>query len=118
MSQVPAKIRTTPAQRSWPRAASDAATKVKMRPTTVTWFGVKGTRPMADIRASALRRTQASNRVVNMAYLSFRGWLLCRLTCLLVHLDHLRGDRLPRVAAGFFMTVRPHAPAKICVAGE
>src|SRR5712692_2509424 len=100
MSHVPAKISTTPAHLSCPKAASEAATKVRTRPTTVIWFGVKGTRPTADIKASALRRTQASNRVVNMAYLSFRGWLLCRLTCPLVHLDHLRGDRLPRVAAG------------------
>src|SRR2546422_1532550 len=69
MSQVPAKMSTTPAQRSCPNAASPAARNVSASPTTVTWFGVSGVRPSAVIKASAWRRTHASNRVVNTSHL-------------------------------------------------
>src|SRR2546430_12914960 len=100
MSQVPAKIRTTPAQRSCPNAASPAARNVSASPTTVTWFGVSGVRPSAVIKASACRRTQASNRVVNTGHLQrFCGSDGQRLASLLVDLDDLGSNQLPRVTA-------------------
>src|ERR1700687_1860482 len=118
MSQVPAKIRTTPAHRSWPKATRDAATNVRTRPTTVTWLGVNGTRPMAAIRASARRRTHASNRVVNIAHLG-----LCRLSsrcasCILVSLNHPRSDCLPCVAPRFLVSVGAHAAPQLSVPGK
>ena len=66
MSKVPANASTMPAGKSWPAAIKTAARKVSAVPTTVIWFGVTGRRPSADIRRSAWRLTQASNRVVNM----------------------------------------------------
>src|SRR4029078_8974454 len=100
MPHVPAKIRTPPAHRSCPAAARPAAANVSARPTTVTWFGVRGVRPRGVIRAAAWRRTQASTRVVNTAYLQYS----CRprsqrCASLLVDLDDLGGDELPRGAA-------------------
>src|SRR5712692_11074137 len=71
MSNVPAKASTTPPHRSWPNAVRTAATNVSAVPTTVIWFGVTGSRRTADINASACRRTQASNRVVNIHHLKF-----------------------------------------------
>src|SRR5258708_15109941 len=108
MSQVPAKISTTPAQRSWPNATSIAATKVSINPTTVTWFGVNGTRPIAAIKASARRRTQASNRVVNMLL----PWLPSGLARFLVDLYHLGRDSVPCVAPRLLMPVSPHPSSK------
>src|SRR2546430_8245468 len=110
MSQVPAKIRTTPAQRSCPNAASPAATTVSPKPTTVTWFGVSGVRPSAVINASARRRTQASNRVVNIGHLqrlwAARGEGLARL---LVNLDDLGRHAVPGVSARLVERVVAHA---------
>ena len=96
MSHVPAKMSTTPAQRSWPNAARPAATQVRANPTTVTWLGVMGERPSAAISASACLRTQASNRVVNTAHLQ-RGYELPgeSLARVQIDLDHLGGDVLP-----------------------
>src|SRR5690242_18652243 len=100
MSHVPAKTSTKPAQRSWPNATSPAATNVSPRPTTVTWFGVRGVRPSADTSASAWRRTQASNRVVNTGHLQCPGRLRGqRLASLLVDLHDLGGHHVPRVTA-------------------
>src|ERR1700694_5584227 len=90
---------------------SPAAAKVSTNPTTVTWFGVNGTRPTAAIKASALRRTQASNRVVNMLL----PWLPSRLARFLVNLDHLRRHGVPRVAPGLRMAVRAHARPQLRV---
>src|SRR2546423_13977191 len=100
MSHVPAKIRTRPAHRSCPKATSTAAKKVRATPTTVTWLGVSGERPSAEMRASAWRRTHASNRVVNTCHLQCpRGLRGERLPRLVVHADHLGGDQVPGVAA-------------------
>src|ERR1700676_90722 len=109
MSHVPAKIRTTPAHCRWPKAISPAATKVSATPTTVSWFGVKGTRPTADIKASAWRRTQASNRVVNMTLLGVLRHGLRGFARFLVDLDHLRGDCVPRVAPCLLVPIFTHA---------
>src|SRR6202035_5968317 len=117
MSHVPAKIRTTPAQRSSPNATRNAAKNVRRTPTTVTWFGVNGTRPMADINRSARRRTQASNRVVNIDLLSF-CCLVRGLARFLVHLDHLRGDSIPRIAARFLVSVCAHAGSELGIPGQ
>src|SRR5258708_8782362 len=114
MSHVPAKISTTPAQRSWPNATNVAATNVSIKPTTVTWFGVKGTRPIAAIKASARRRTQASNRVVNMLL----PWLPSGLARFLVNLYHLRRDSVPRVAPRLLMPVSTHASSECGVSGQ
>src|SRR5579859_6724860 len=112
MSQVPAKMRTTPAQRNWPNAARPDARTVAQRPTTVTWFGVSGTRPAADISASARRRTQASNRVVNICHLDVPGRLRGgHLDRFLVDLDHLRRHRIPRVPTGLLERVSAHPSA-------
>src|ERR1700686_2455306 len=91
-----------------------AATNVSIKPTTVTWFGVKGTRPTAAIKASALRRTQASNRVVNMLL----PWLSSGLARFLVNLYHLRRDCVPCVAPCLLMPVCPHARPERGVAGQ
>src|ERR1700716_2190374 len=91
---------------------------VSTSPTTVTWFGVKGTRPMADIKASALRRTQASNRVVNMILLALPCPVTCQLACFPVNLDHLRRDSLPRVPARLLMSVGAYSRSKVRVPGE
>src|SRR5229473_5137510 len=114
MSQVPAKIRTTPARSRWPNAASVAAMNVNTNPTTVTWFGVNGTRPAAAIKASARRRTQASNRVVNMLL----PWLPSGLARLLVDLYHLRRDSVPRVAPRLLMPVTAHASSECGVSSQ
>src|SRR3989442_13917891 len=99
MSQVPAKISTMPAQRSCPNATSPAARKVSASPTTVTWFGVRGVRPSAVIKASACLRTQASNRVVNTTHLHCLGRVGGeRAAGVLVNLDDLGGNEVPRVA--------------------
>src|ERR1700694_2411589 len=117
MSHVPAKISTTPAQRRSPKATSVAAKKVNASPTTVTWFGVKGTRPTADIKASARRRTHASNRVVNMALVlslhSHSRCEPCRLARFLVNLDHLRRDGVPRIPPRLLMPVSAHATSQL-----
>src|SRR5436190_22919908 len=119
MSHVPAKMSTMPAQRSCPAAASPAATKVSARPTTVTWFGVSGVLPRAVIRASAWRRTQASNRVVNIAHLQHgQGLRGKRSASLLVDLDHLGGDDLPRVAARLVQPILRKARSQLGVAGK
>src|SRR6202022_4582533 len=118
MSQVPAKISTTPAQRRPPKAASVAAANVNTRPTTVTWLGVKGTRPTADIKASARRRTQASNRVVNMSLLGLLWCFLCGHSGFLVDLDHLRRDDLPRVPARLLMSVGAHPASQLGITSE
>src|SRR2546430_528589 len=119
MSHVPAKMSTTPAQRSWPNAARPAARKVSPRPTTVTWFGVRGVRPNAAISASACLRTQASNRVVNTAYLQrrqgFRGECPARV---LIDVDDLGSDQLPRVAARLLERVVAKPRAQLRVASE
>src|SRR6267143_3584698 len=107
MSIVPATIRTTPAQRSWPSAVNTAATNVSATPITVIWFGVKGMRPSADINASARRRTQSSNRVVNIQLLDLAGGG----ARLLVNLDDLRGDYLPPKATSLLVPVRAQGAA-------
>src|SRR5437588_12276755 len=119
MSQVPAKIRTTPAQRNCPNAASPAATTVSAKPTTVTWFGVSGVRPSAVISASARRRTQASNRVVNICHLK-RPWAAGRegLARLLVDLDDLRRHAVPGVAARLAKRVITHPPPQLTIARQ
>src|SRR5437868_1839100 len=119
MSHVPAKMRTTPAQRSWPNAARPAARNVSARPTTVTWFGVNGVRPSAVISASARLRTQASNRVVNTAYLQgrhrLRGESFARV---LIDVDDVRGNQLPRVAARLLERIVGKPAAELLVAGQ
>src|SRR5437764_15151038 len=102
MSKVPPNARTTPAQRSWPAPARIAARNAIEVPTTVIWFGVTGSEASADINLSAWRRTQASNRVVNIDHLK-AGFVRSRglarhLPGLFVDLDDLRRDRRPRVA--------------------
>src|ERR1700730_1178142 len=118
MSNVPAKARTTPPQRSWPPAVSTAATKVSAVPSTVIWFGVTGRRPSAAIRDSACRRTQASNRVVNIQHLSRTDHLSLRayLASLAIDLEHLRSDLFPCVAAGLLEPVCAHPVPKLGVA--
>src|ERR1700688_2855224 len=111
MSQVPAKISTTPAHCQWPKAMSPAATNVSSSPTTVTWFGVNGTRPIAAINASARRRTQASNRVVNMLL----PRLVRGLARLLIDFNHLRRDSAPGVAPRLLVPVSPHACSELGV---
>src|SRR5260370_36420044 len=118
MSQVPAKIRTTPARSRWPNAASVAAMNVNTNPTTVTWFGVSGTRPAAAITASARRRTQASNRVVNMSLPWLARSFVRGLACFFVDLDHLRRDSVPRVAPRFVVPVRSHPASQLGVPGQ
>src|SRR5450759_5631359 len=118
MSHVPAKIRTTPAHRSWPKATRNAAANVSATPTTVTWFGVKGTRPTADIRASALRRTQVSNRVVNMSLPWLPGRVACGLARFFVNLDHLCRDSIPGVPAGLFVPERAHPTSQLGVPSQ
>src|SRR5690349_23201733 len=106
MSHVPARIRTTPAQRSWPNAIRPDAKNVSTTPTTVTWFGVRGDRPSAEISASAWRRTQASNRVVNIGHLHRRSWpARHRLAGFVVDVDDIGRHRRPRVATGLFHRV-------------
>src|SRR5215467_5783233 len=119
MSHVPARISTTPAHRRWPNAISPAAKKVRATPTTVTWLGVSGVRPSAVISLSALRRTQASNRVVNTGHLQ----LSCRLRgeCaarLLINVDNLCRDPVPGVASGLLDAVVREPMAKLRVSGE
>src|SRR4029077_13622529 len=98
MSHVPAKISTTPAHLSWPNAARPAARKVIPVPMNVTWFGVRGVRPSAVTSASARRRTQASNRVVNTAHLQVgRMRRRQRRARLLVDADDLGRHAVPRV---------------------
>src|SRR5690349_11435015 len=119
MSHVPATMRTMPAQRSWPIATSPAAKNVNASPTTVTWFGVNGVRPSAFINASALRRTHASNRVVNTAYLQGRDGLRgARFAGVDVDIDDLRRDGLPRVASRLLERVRGKTRAELGVARE
>src|SRR5258708_34473040 len=113
MSHVPATISTTPAQRRSPKAISVAAAKVNSSPTTVTWFGVKGTRPRADINASALRRTHTSNRVVNIALLAQPRCEPCGLARLLVNLYHLRRDCVPGISPRLLMPIGAHAVAQL-----
>src|SRR3982074_575433 len=118
MSHVPARMSTTPAHRSWPNAASAAAPNVRTMPTTVTWFGVRGTRPMADIKASARLRTQASNRVVNIRLLSKPHGERRGFARLFVHLDHPRSDRVPCVAASLLVTVGAHPTSQLRVSPQ
>src|SRR5258706_10584784 len=114
MSNVQENASTTPAQRSSPNAARTAARKVNSVPTTVIWLGVTGRRPNAAINRSAWRRTQASNRVVNMA---LHRTSRCRAR-LFVHLDHLRRHRRPRVLLGLLESSRAHAAPQLGVAGQ
>src|SRR5207248_11179056 len=116
MSNVPANASTSPAGRSCPVPASNAARNVRAVPTTVIWFGVTGSRPRADIRLSAWRRTQASNRVVNMHLLEHAGRR--RAPRLLVYLDDLGRDRGPRIARRLGEACRAHPRPKLAVAGE
>src|SRR5207302_11358956 len=119
MSQVPAKIRTTPAQRSCPNAASPAARNVSASPTTVTWFGVSGVRPSAVIKASAWRRTQASNRVVNTGHLHRLGRVGGeREARLLVDLDDLGRHQVPRVATRLLQRLIGEPAPQLRVTGE
>ena len=62
---------------------------------TVIWLGVMGMRPSADINASARRRTQASNRVVNIYLLDPPCGRHSRL---FVDLDDLRSHDVPSEA--------------------
>src|SRR5690348_3686016 len=119
MSQVPASTRTTPAQRRCPKAINPAAKNMSATPTTVTWLGVSGVRPSAVISASACRRTQASNRVVNIRHLQLhrglRGLCLARL---LVDVDDLGRDPVPRVAPSLFQAIVGEPVPKLRVAGQ
>src|ERR1700694_3342692 len=96
--------------------------KVSATPTTVIWFGVTGTRPSADINASARRRTQASNRVVNIYLLNSPGVRHdaagCRRARLFVDLDDLGSHRLPRIAPCFLVSVGAHPAPELGVPGE
>src|SRR2546427_9393421 len=114
MSQVPAKISTMPGERSCPNAASPAARKVSASPTTVTWFGVRGVRPSAVIKASACLRTQASNRVVNTTHLHCLGRVGGeRAAGVLVNLDDLGRNEVPRVATGLLQRVDGKPAAQV-----
>src|SRR5579864_7135104 len=114
MSQVPAKISTTPAHRSCPKATRPDAKKVSARPTTVIWLGVIGKRPIAVITASARRRTHASNLVVNTAHLqSLQRLLDGHAARLLVDLQHLRRDRDPRVAPRLLDRIHANPAAQL-----
>src|SRR6266700_3341461 len=109
MSNVPAKARTTPPHRSCPDATSTAAANVSAVPTTVIWFGVTGSRLSAVISACARRRTQASNRVVNIHHLSRHHLSLrAHLARFLVYLQDLRRDLLPCITAGLLDPVVAH----------
>src|SRR5712664_1235450 len=121
MSNVPANARTTPAQRRSPNDVRTAATNVSATPTTVIWLCVTGMRPSADINASARRRTQASNRVVNIDLLDSTG--LCpdaagRSLGLLIDLDDLGGYGLPPKSACLLVSVIAHPAPKIGVPGK
>src|SRR5260370_40239469 len=106
MSHVAARIRTSPAQRRCPNAISPAAKKVRARPTTVTWLGVSGVRPSALINASAWRRNQASNRVVNTRHLQLSRGLCCKdFARLLVDVDDVRRHPVPRIAVGLLHAI-------------
>src|SRR5712664_1425592 len=120
MSNVPAKARTTPPHRSGPPAVSTAATNVSAVPTTVIWFGVTGRRRSADINASAWRRTQASNRVVNIHHLSGTDSFLssAELTRLVVDSDDPAGDLLPGIPASLLETVGAHPASQLLIARE
>src|SRR5438128_11895432 len=119
MSHVPAKIRTTPAHLKCPNAARPAAMKVRANPTTVIWLGVTGERPSADISASAWRRTHDSNRVVYTCPLELsgrpRGHVFARLV---VNLEHIGGDLVPRVATRFLQGVVGEPAAQLFIPGE
>src|SRR4029077_12827270 len=119
MSKVPANARTKPPQRRWPSAASTAAPNVSATPMTVIWLGVIGMRPTADINASARRRTQVSNRVVNihLLELSCGGVDPAQGHCyrLVVDLDDLRRHDVPPKAAGFLVPVGAHAAPEVGV---
>src|SRR6185312_17398610 len=121
MSNVPANASTTAAHTRSPRPVRKAAPKVSSVPTTVIWFGVTGRRPRADISASARRRTQASNLVVNIAHL--RGpAILARdargLARLAINVDHLRGHAVPRVPARLVIAVGAEPAAQLRVPGQ
>src|SRR4030088_1839773 len=73
---------------------------------------------MAAIRASARRRTQASNRVVNIAHLGVPYFLSGCADCLLVSLDHLRRDSFPRVPLGLFVPIGADAAAPLGIPGQ
>src|SRR5712692_10434719 len=120
MSNVPAKASTTPPHRSWPNAVSTAATNVSAVPTTVIWFGVTGSRRSADISVSACRRTQASNRVVNIHQLSFVHSLslFAQPPGFSIDVHDLRGDFLPGIAARLLETVCAHPPSQLLVARQ
>src|SRR5580765_203267 len=72
-------------------------------------------RPTAFISDSARRRTQASNRVVNMYLLGAAGGRRSRL---LVDLDDLRGHGIPSEAAGLLVAVSAHPAPQVGVSGE
>src|SRR4030088_2897792 len=115
MSNVPAKIHTTPAHRRWPNATSIEAANVSPSPITVIWFGVTGSRRTADIKVSAWRRTPASNRAVNIAPLNPAGDGRSRLV---VNLDNLGRHYLPCVTARLLVSVGGHPPAQLRVPGQ
>src|SRR5215510_16222323 len=118
MSHVPARISTTPAQRRSPKAISPAATNVSTTPTTVTWFGVSGDRPSALMSASAWRRTQTSNRVVNTSHLHSLGRGREREACLVVDIDNFRSDDVPGVAPRLLERVFAQAGTQLGVARQ
>src|SRR6266852_1123001 len=120
MSNVPAKASMTPPHRRSPNAVSTAATKVSAVPTTVIWFGVTGSRWSADIRASAWRRTQASNRVVNIHHLpgAHRLSLFAQPARFPINVHDLRSDLLPGIAARLLQTVSAHPASQLLIARE
>src|SRR5260370_34882531 len=120
MSKVPEKDSTTPPHRRWPNAVSTAAAKVSAVPTTVIWFGVTGSRWIADMSASAWRRTHASNRVVNIDHLSRSDGLSlgAQLARFLVDSHDLRGNLLPGIAASLLQTVSAHSEPQLLIARQ
>src|SRR5207248_8503463 len=110
---------TPPAQRRDPTATATAARNVRATPTTVTWLGVSGVRPSAVIRASAWRRTQASNRVVNTCHLHLSRGLGGKLPArLVIDLDDLSRDCLPRVPARLLHPIVAEPVAQLAVARQ
>src|SRR5581483_658529 len=116
MSKVPPNASTMPAASSCPAATRIAARKAIDVPTTVIWFGVTGSDARRDMKRSAFRRTQASNRVVNMHHLKFRHAGARGISRLAVDLQHLLGDGAPRIALRLRVSGGTHPLAQLLIA--
>src|SRR5581483_6815322 len=115
MSKVPPNASTMPAASSCPAATRIAARKAIDVPTTVIWFGVTGSDARRDMKRSAFRRTQASNRVVNMHHLKLRDAGASLLARLPVDLQHLLGHGAPRISLRLRVPEGAHALAQLLV---